>query len=63
MLQPLNLQLHKFWQKHVEKRYPCIVNRTELFSRILGIKICHLNKTIVADVIIFLTFVKKSILS
>ena len=52
LLQPLNLQLHKAWQKNVGKRYPCIVNGTELFSCILGIKICHVNKTIVVNLII-----------
>ena len=49
----------KAWQKHVEKRYPCIVNGTELFSDILRIKICHVNKTVVANLIISWTFVKK----
>ena len=49
----------KAWQKHVEKRYPCIVNGTELFSDILRIKICHVNKTVVANFIISWTFVKK----
>ena len=47
------------WQKHVEKRYPCIVNGTELFSHILGIKIYHVNKIIVANLIISWIFVKK----
>ena len=37
----------KFGKKDVEKRYPCIVNGTELFSDILRIKMCHVNKTIV----------------
>ena len=63
LLQPRNLQLPKVWQKHVEKFYPCIVNGTELFSRILRIKICHVNKTIATNLIISWTFVKIAILS
>ena len=55
-LQPINLQLHKFWQKHKGKRHSCIANRTELFSRTLGIKICCRSHY-------FLNFVKKAIMS
>ena len=56
LLQSLNLQLQKLWQEHVEKRYPCIVNRTEWFSHILEIGIyCRSHY--------FLNLWKKAILS